>query len=364
MFHKNFQLLGVFLLLMSCSFAEKAVTSDYQAQVVGQFDDVIWGFDFFSEKEVVLTLKNGQIYYLNILSNQKKLLTTIKVNDEGQGGLLDILKVAKESKVYFYYTFSKTLKEATATSLGRFLYDSQQISNNEELFVTSVISDTSRHFGSRLAQVGDSLYMTVGDRGEREQAQNIKNHNGSILRLTLEGKAYPDNPFSEGAKEIYSIGHRNPQGIAYNPNTKSLYALEFGPRGGDELNLIEAGKNYGWPVITYGKEYYGPKIGTTHQKGMEQPVVYWVPSISASGMSFYWGEKIPEWKGSLFLGCLGSEHLRRLVIKDGKVIEQEKLFEKLSQRVRQVRTSPDGFLYFSTDSGKLIKVSKGNSNVR
>ena len=203
--------------------------------------------------------------------------------------------------------------------------------------------------------------MTMGDRGERKAAQKLNVHNGKILRLNLDGTPPLDNPFvkTKGAlPEIWSYGHRNPQGIDFDPISKQIYSCEFGPRGGDELNLIKKSKNYGWPVITYGKEYWGPSIGDTHKKGMEQPVSYWVPSISPSGMVFYTGDKIPEWKNNLFLANLGSTHLRRLVLKENKVVMQEVLFDKMDKRIRQVRNGKDGYLYFSTDNGAIYKVIK------
>ena len=172
-------------------------------------------------------------------------------------------------------------------------------------------------------------------------------HNGKIIKIPLSEKSAPI---------VWSLGHRNPQGIDVDPVTNNLYSLEFGPRGGDELNLIKKGKNYGWPLITYGKEYWGPAIGPTHKKGLEQPVEHWTPSISPSAMEFYTGNKIKAWKNNLFLACLSGMHLRKLVLKGNKVISQEKLFADLQERIRNVRTGLDGYLYFSTDSGKLYKV--------
>jgi len=233
--------------------------------------------------------------------------------------------------------------------------------NFKVIFRAKVYGKTSRHFGSRVLIVDDHLFMTVGDRGKRKYAQNLGYHNGKILRLTLNGKPATGNPFvnnKDALPEIWTLGHRNPQGIDINRVTGSIYSVEFGPRGGDELNLIQKSLNYGWPVITYGKEYYGPSIGKKSKKGMEQPLTYWTPSISPSGMAIYDSDKLPLWKGHIFLAALGSQHLRRLKLINNKVTEQEKLFGYLKERIRQVRQGPDGYLYFSTDSGKIFKVHK------
>ena len=207
--------------------------------------------------------------------------------------------------------------------------------------------------------------MTIGDRGERKYSQDLGVHNGTVLRLTLDGKPAAGNPFANqaGARpEIWSYGHRNPQGIDFDPVSGKLYSCEFGPRGGDELTLVQPKLNYGWPVITYGREYWGGSIGPSFKDGMEQPVKHWTPSISPSGMAFYNGDKIKAWKGNLFIAALGNRHVRRIVMSGGKVQREEILFADLSERVRQVKQSPDGYLYFSTDSGKIFRVaSRGRS---
>jgi glucose/arabinose dehydrogenase len=243
--------------------------------------------------------------------------------------------------------------------LARGIYKNKALSEIKTLFSAKTNSDEREHFGSRLLFKDNTIFMTIGDRGKRDLAQNLDYHNGKILRLTLEGKPATGNPFEKtknALPEIWSYGHRNPQGIDIDPITGEIYSIEFGPRGGDELNLIQKSKNYGWPVITYGKEYWGPSIGDTHNEGMQQPVIHWTPSISPSGMTFYHSEKYPEWKNSLFLAALGSRHLRRLELKDNQVTSEEMLFSDLNERIRHVRISPDGYLYFSTDSGKLMKV--------
>ncbi len=331
------------------------------AQVVAQFDGVLWGFDFISDSEVLVGLRSGEFYYYNIKTKKKKPLKAPKVRSQGQGGLLDILLVRANDKKYIYYTFSEDYKDKIVTSLARAEYENKSIKNLKVIFRTNIKGSSAKHFGSRLLHKDKHLYMTVGDRGKRELAQSLNYHNGSILKLTLDGKPAKDNPYvktKNALPEIWSYGHRNPQGIDVDPVTQAIYSIEFGPRGGDELNLITKKSNYGWPIITYGKEYWGPSIGGTHKKGMKQPVEQWTPSISPSGMVFYRGNKIKAWAGNLFLACLGARQLRRVVLDNNKVIRQEKLFEGLNERIRQVRQSLDGELYFSTDSGKLYKVKR------
>lgn len=322
-------------------------------------DDIIWGFDFVDKNKVVATLKDGKILEIDLTTKKSKELSAPSVVVSGQGGLLDIHYKVINKKPYVYYTFSKKVERTLVTALGRAEYSNGKLSNHQTLFESKIHSSRSIHFGSRIAFVEDSIFMTIGDRGDRDYAQRLDYHNGKILRLSLEGKALPDNPFfntKNALPEIWSLGHRNPQGIVYDNDSKMLYSSEFGPRGGDELNHIRKGLNYGWPVITYGKEYWGPSIGEEKKEGMEQPLVNWTPSISPSGLTKYTGDKNPKWKGSFFLACLGSTHLHRVLLKNNKLVKQESLLESLEERIRQVRTGLDGELYFSTDSGKIFTV--------
>lgn len=354
------KILLLIVLLSSSVFAnvKKIPSTDYKLDTVGEFDGVVWGFDFLTEDQALITLRSGEFYHYNLKTKKKVSLPTPKVKSLGQGGLLDVKVYSTLKKSYIYLTFSESVSKMVVTSLARGEWVKGELKNLKTLFRSQIQSTTGRHFGSRLLIFKGQIFMTVGDRGARDLAQDLNSHQGKILRLDLEGKPMEGNPFvKKGLPEIWSYGHRNPQGIDIDPQTREVYSVEFGPKGGDELNAIYAGKNYGWPIITYGREYYGPKIGTTQKEGMEQPVTYWVPSISPSGMAFYTGEKIKEWQYSLFLANLSSRHLRRLVLKKGKVILEENLFSDLRERIRHVATGTDGHLYFSTDSGKLIKIS-------
>lgn len=337
--------------------------SSKQIKIKKVFEDegeVIWGLTFIDKDNAIYTTRSGNLYHLNLTSAKKnKLEAPPKIDSYGQGGLLDVKVFTVKEQRFLYVTFSTKHEGTRTTALARALLKDNGLKDLswDVLFRAKVISDTTRHFGSRLAYDGRYLYMTIGDRGKRQYAQDLKTHNGKILRLLPSGLAAPGNPFAkEGLPEIWSYGHRNPQGISW--NGENLYSCEFGPRGGDELNLIEKGKNYGWPVITYGREYYGPKIGTTEKKGMEQPLAYWVPSISPSGLKVYEGDKYDGWKGSHFLANLSSQHLRRVVLQGRKVIKEEKLFSDLEERIRHVESSPDQFLFFTTDSGKIYKILK------
>lgn len=323
---------------------------------------IVWGFDFIDKDTMLINIKDGRMFLYDIPSGARKAVAIPPSDEGGQGGLLDVLYHPPTN--YVYWTFSEERGENIITSLARgtfvrSTYKNNGVENIRVIFRSQVVGDGGRHFGSRLVIKGEHLYMTVGERGERDNAQILSNHNGSILRLTFDGFAVADNPFvnkEDALPEIFSYGHRNPQGIDIHPNSGELFSGEFGPWGGDELNLVQAGKNYGWPVISYGREYWGGKIGPTHKEGMEQPIVHWTPSISPSGMVFYRGDKIENWTGDLFLAALGERHLRRLVFKNNKIVKQEKHFEEANERIRQVRNSPDGYLYFSTDSGKVMRV--------
>ncbi len=319
-------------------------------EIVYEGQQVIWGFDFVNQDEILFTERNGQIKHLK-LSTKKvtELKVPLDVFKEGQGGLLDLnLHPDFQKNKLVYFTYSKNLgKNIYTTALASFQFNQTRAENFKDVFVAKAEGKNDIHFGSRFVwDKNGNLFLTVGDRNERDKAQDLKFHNGKIIKLDKKNQA-----------EIWSYGHRNPQGIGIHPASGDLYEVEFGPRGGDEVNLIEKGKNYGWPVITYGREYSGPKIGEgTAKAGMEQPIIHWTPSISPSGMAFYQGDKFPQWKNHLFLACLSGLHLRRLQIDQRKVVSEEKLLADKSWRIRQVRSGPDGYLYISTDAGNLVRL--------
>ncbi len=352
----------LFLFLITLSAEAKFYKSEnvkFDVETVVTRDDVIWGFDFFSDGRMIFTERGGK---MGIYDPKTKAVTLLKnvpaVHSAGQGGLLDV-RVHSDGSIYFTYS-EPVEKDKSTTALARADINGDSLQNVKKLFTAWKPSSHDHHYGSRIEFDGKGhIFFSVGERGQQEKAQDITYHQGKILRINEDGTVPKDNPFegAPGAKpEIWSYGHRNPQGLVIKPGTEELWEAEFGPRGGDEINIVERKKNYGWPIATYGREYHGPKIAEGTKAGTEQPIVYWVPSISPSAMTFYTGSTFPEWKNNIFLACLGEQHLRRLVMDGRKVVKQEELIKDLDWRFRNVRTGPDGNLWFSTDEGKIGKL--------
>lgn len=323
--------------------------------------DVVWGFDFLDSDQIIFTLRNGAIKIFNIENKKTQSIGAVpKVWQNGQGGLLDIRVHPKNSKRIFL-TYSEPMGDKATTALASADLDKDQIKNFKKLFSAEIPNKNEIHFGSRIEfDDDDHLFVTVGDRNDRPSVQNKSTHLGKVLRLNLDGTVPTDNPFYyvDGAKkEIWSLGHRSPQGLSWRKDKKQLWQAEMGPMGGDEINLIIKGANYGWPIVTYGREYHGPKIGEGAKKeGMQEPIIYWVPSISPSGIAFYSGDKISKWKGNLFVGNLSGSHIRRLVLNSDKVVQEEELLKDMGLRFRNIRMGPDGWLYFSTDQGQIMRI--------
>jgi glucose/arabinose dehydrogenase len=296
---------------------------------------------------------------------------TPKVAAQGQGGLLDVAvhpDFASNKLVYLSYAASG--EGGRGTEVMRARLEGGALTEAKVIFRVEPKTSGSAHYGSRLLFAPDgTLFVTLGDRFSfMKQAQNTANHIGTVVRINDDGSVPQDNPFAGDAQarpEIYSYGHRNSQGIALRPGTNEIWQHEHGPRGGDEVNILKPGANYGWPAITYGIDYSGAIISDkTEAPGMEQPVVYWVPSIAPSGMAFYDGDKFPAWRGDLFVGALAGAHLRRLKLDGQKVIEQEPLLEGLDERIRDVRSAPDGYLYIVTDDpgdGRVLRLEPAAS---
>lgn len=329
-----------------------------------------WAMEFLSENEIIINEKNGNISIFNLTSKSKIELTGVPaVHEVGQGGLMDIRKHPKYPlEPWLYISYTEEFNDKDTTSLARFKIEGNKVVSFEKLMRAQAFSGTSRHFGSRIAFDDKGfLYFSIGERGVRENAQNLSNHAGSILRLNDDGTLPLDNPFVKQKgklNEIWSYGHRNPQGLVFDASKKHLWVIEHGPRGGDELNLVEKGKNYGWPVISFGKEYWGPvAVGeSTHKKGMEPPIHYYDPSIAPCGLEIYDGNLFPKWKGNLFTGALKLTHLNRIELNGTKFKKEERLLKDLNRRIRSVRQSPDGFLFFSTDAGEIYRISPVKSS--
>ena len=324
-----------------------------------------WGMSFLSANHLLVTERNGAVRLVEIDNGRVSLLNNVPdVLAKGQGGMLDIAVSPNYKKDgWIYFTYVKEVKGQGATVLSRAKLVARTFSNWQELLVTKSTTQESHHFGSRITfdQHGH-VFFAVGDRGVRKNAQDLSNHAGSIMRLNLDGSVPEDNPFSKNKQllpEVWSYGHRNPQGLAYDAENERLWSIEHGPRGGDEINLIHSGANYGWPIISYGKEYWGPiAVGEgTHRKGMEQPVKVYTPSIAPGSLLLYSGDAIPDWKGNLLSGALKLHHINRIVLsKQGEVLKEERLLEDLDERIRALAQSPQGWLYFSTDSGKIFRL--------
>ncbi len=337
----------------------------FKAEIEAEGLGVPWGMAFISAEELLFTERHGRLSRLHLPTGK---ITPIpgapKAAAGGQGGLLDLaLHPGFKQNRRVYFSYSAALgwrKKTTAIAFG--ILKDRQIKGLKTVFTARPGFASERHFGSRLAFDSEGfLFVTVGDRANKKEAQDLSSHMGSVLRLTDEGGAAPGNPFAKvrGAlPEIWSFGHRNPQGLFWHSETKKLWAIEHGPKGGDELNLIRRGKNYGWPLITYGRSYAGFKIGEgARKKGMEQPAKYWVPSISPCGLMIYSGKKFPAWKGHFFAGALSGQHISRLKINGGRVIEEERLLGSSGLRFRNVIEGPEGFIYASADQGQILRLA-------
>lgn len=321
-----------------------------------------WGIAFLPDGRILVTERAGQIV---IFQDGKPLDQVIEIPDvfvHGQGGLMDIkLHPDYEDNGWIYLSYAKKGEGGGGTVIARTKLEGNQLTGFEELFSAQPLSESGVHFGSRIVFDGKGhIFFSSGERGTKENSQTLSNHLGKVLRLHEDGSIPDDNPFvnTEGAKpEIWSYGHRNPQGLVYDASTNTLWDVEHGPRGGDELNKVEKGKNYGWPEITYGINYDGtPITDKTEQEGMEQPATYWVPSIAPCGMMQVNGDRYSEWKNSLLIGALALKHIARVEVKDGKYVTQERLLDQMA-RVRAVEESPDGYIYVATEGpGMLLKL--------
>jgi glucose/arabinose dehydrogenase len=281
----------------------------------------------------------------------------------GQGGFFDVvLHPEFASNQLIYLSYAHGTPEANGTAITRARLEGERLADARQILLVEPLKDTPQHYGGRMLFLDDgTLLLTTGDGFDyREQAQDLDSELGKVLRINDDGTVPGDNPFGDGpAQRVWTYGHRNPQGLVLSPGGAVLLH-EHGPRGGDEINVLEAGKNYGWPAITHGVNYSGARVSPyTEAEGMEQPLVHWVPSIAPSGMAWYEGDAFPQWRGDLFIGALVDREVRRIDLEQGEVVKQEALFSDLGERIRDVRTGRDGYLYLLTDGngGKLIQVS-------
>ena len=350
------------------NFASKIVTSEkhnFTLETVVDGLEYPWSIEFLPDGRILVTEKLGRLRIIKDGQLSAPVTGLPKVIAEGQGGLLDIaLDPDYKNNQIIYLSYSAKGKGGIGTEIIKGKLVSNELKDTQVIFKLSQKSNTAHHFGSRLLFSKDgTLFITLGDRGEKERAQDISDHAGSLIHINKDGSIPKDNPFIDipNAKpEIYTYGNRNMQGIAMHPETGDIWTIEHGPQGGDELNLMKPGVNYGWPVITYGVNYNsGTKIGEgTEKAGMAQPIHYWLPSIATSSLLFYTGDKFPNWKGNAFVSSLKFGQLARLEMQGNKVIKEERLINGAVGRIREVEQGLDGYMYIITDesNGKLYRI--------
>ena len=357
------------LALAAAAHAERFTTRNHTVDVVTLADGLEhpWGLAFLPDAAMLVTERPGRI---RLVATDGSLSAPLEgappTQSFGQGGMLDIAldpDFADTRRVFITYAAIENGLAGTAVWRARLETGPvPRLVDGKTIFRMNRLSARGHHFGSRIVFAPDkTLWITVGERGEMQRAQDPADHAGTVLRMDRDGNPLPDNPFvgKPGDDLVWSIGHRNPQGAALNPWTKVLWTVEHGARGGDEINIPQAGRNYGWPVISYGRHYSGEKIGEgTARPGMEQPVHYWDPSIAPSGMAFYDADAFPAWRGNLFVGALKARMLVRLTLDGDRIVAEEHMLQRLGERIRDVRAGPDGNIYLLTDSpnGRILRL--------
>lgn len=324
----------------------------------------LWGISVLNDKEILFTQRSGKLYRLNVFNKKIFEIPGVpEVFNYGQGGLLDVEVEEVNNKKIIYLCFSKKTKNSkSATAINSYQFRNNKLLNKKQLFVSNKSSNSSRHFGCRLALNNEYIYATIGDRGERNDSQNLKNHSGTVIKIQKNGNYFNNKAFKNSLPEIFSIGHRNPQGLTFNNNKTQLWLHEHGPQGGDELNIILKGKNYGWPKITFGKEYGSGRdigIGTT-KIGYQDPTKVWVPSIAPSGMIIYRGNMFPEFKNKMIIGSLKFRQLHILSFKNNTVIDEKVFLANKIGRIRDIEEMSDGSILIANDefNGGVFRLYK------
>lgn len=335
----------------------------YTLETVASGIAVPWGMTWLPDGTLLITEKSGKLYAVKD-SVKTEIKNVPKVYSRGQGGLLDIAlhpNYAKNGWIYITYSSEEGEGNGAHTKLIRAKIIDGSLAQIESIYLATPKTTKAHHFGSRIVFDNDGyLYFSVGERGDHfVNPQDIKRDGGKIYRLNDDGSIPKDNPFvgQAGAKEaIYSYGHRNPQGMAKNPVTGEIWAHEHGPQGGDEINIVKKGANYGWPVVTYGIDYDGTTISTEKEKpGIEKPIFYWLPSIAPSGMTFVTSDRYPDWKGHLLVGSLKFQYLELLKLKGSEVIDRQKIATDIG-RLRNVVQGPDGYVYIAVEGKGILKI--------
>ncbi|MCV2402664.1 PQQ-dependent sugar dehydrogenase [Marinomonas sp. C2222] len=363
----------------SNAFTSTTEISNDQLQVekIHTFDGIPWGITLLNDDTAIVTIKSGSLYRVDLDSGQTQVISGLpKLDDSGQGGLLDIAILASngvspdnkqspknELQEWLYFTYSKPSSEGSSTSLARAKVTENTLTEWQDLYTSNAHESGNKHYGSRIAFDGKGhVFFTIGNRGERDNAQDLTHQAGSILRLNTDGSIPEDNPFvnqSNVAAAIWSYGHRNPQGIYYDQSTQTLWSNEHGPRGGDEINLIKSGANYGWPIVSHGKEYWNfSSIGEgTEKEGIEKSLKVFIPSIAPSSLLRYQGGEFTNWKGDFLSTALAKRHLNKVSINDDGSTSEQRFLEELDERLRSIAVDSNGVIYLTTDSGKLLRLT-------
>ncbi len=345
-------------------FSVSLFASDYKANKIVSGLGIVWGFDFVDKDKIIVNEKNGNIYLVDLKKDTIKKIHSLNVHNRGQGGLLDV-KVSPNFKNdnTVFFTYSKTIKNNGHTTLAKAKFLNEKISDFEDILITKTGTSTNYHYGSRITFDDKHVYFSLGDRGTRPNAQDLTNHIGTVIRLNFDGTIPKDNPFindTNALDEIYSYGHRNAQGLFYDKKKSNLWLVEHGPRGGDEINLVLPKQNYGWPVVSRGKEYVSfSSVGVDSKEGMVDAKKYYIPSIAPSSLVLYRGQNYPNLDGKLLVGALKDRHINVLTLRnDIEVIKENRILEFLDERVRNIAISPDDKIYFSTDDGNIYLLEK------
>lgn len=361
---------GLVLFAVSSAFAETSEKQRFEPVTIAKNLEHPWSLAFMPDGSYLVTERRGKLWRLTDDGLRGEVKGLPKVYHEGQGGLLDIRPEPNfKEGGWVYFSYAATADDDddianTEVARGRLSLSQNYLTDVEVIFKANPKVEGGNHWGSRLVFGPDNtLYVSLGERFDyKEEAQNPHNHLGAVIRINPDGSVPADNPFADGKDgdpKVFTYGNRNVQGMALHPNGTDIWINEHGPKGGDEINILKAGANYGWPAVTFGISYWGMKISDkTTDPAMEDPILQWTPSIAPSGMAFYTGDKYPEWKGNLFVGALAHRHLRRLELDGQKVTHQEELLKDLDARIRDVRQGPDGYLYVLTDDtdGQLIRL--------
>ena len=322
-----------------------------------------WGVSKIDNENVLITEKGGKLKKINIVTGKSTTIKNVpKVLYLSQGGLLDVFVEKRDNNKYVLMCYSKPSEDmfASTTVLHKSTLKNNVLTDDKIIFSTDQPLNESIHFGCRIAVSEDYIYLSLGDRGNRINSQNIKNYEGSVVRIKFNGQKITKNKFNiNWLNEVFSIGHRNPQGLIINPKNNTIWSHEHGPQGGDEINLLEGGENYGWPDVTHGEEYGGGKIGKMTQKGYKDPKWIWVPSIAPSGMAFYDGNMFPELKDHILIGSLKFKQIHAIKILNNYPILERKLLDSSYGRIRDLEIMNDGSILFITDEDTSGKYKGG-----